>query len=153
MFSIKDRQRNDYKRQSGERCLTQLCHFLTTCIFYKVFTAGRFAYTPKQISVFTGKRCHFHSSRGVIFTRSYLLRPANIHVKNYSAIARRKNIPFYPARTGMNFSASEALIQISQPANLPRFFFQLAQILPEERVICRAAPLGIASPADILRRA
>ena len=67
-------------------------------------TAGRFAYTPKQFSVFTGKRCHFHSSRGVIFTRSYLLRPANIHVKNYSAIARRKNIPFYPARTGINFS-------------------------------------------------
>ena len=43
----------------------------------------------------------------------------------------------------MNFSASEALIQISQPANLPRFFFfQLAQILPEEQVFCRAAPLG-----------
>ena len=40
------------------------------------------------------------------------------------------------------FSASEALIQISQPANLPRFFFQLAQILPEERVFCRAAPSG-----------
>ena len=48
---------------------------------------------------------------------------SNIHIKNYSAIARRKNIPFYPARTGMNFSASEALIQISQPANLRRFFF------------------------------
>ena len=40
------------------------------------------------------------------------------------------------------FSANEALIQISQSANLPRFFFQLAQILPEERVFCRAAPLG-----------
>ena len=25
-------------------------------------------------------------------------------LKNYSAIARRKNIPFYPARTGINFS-------------------------------------------------
>ena len=29
---------------------------------------------------------------------------SNIHIKNYSAIARRKNIPFYPARTGINFS-------------------------------------------------
>ena len=37
-------------------------------------TAGRFAYTLKQFSVFTGKRCHFYSSRGVIFTPTYLLR-------------------------------------------------------------------------------
>ena len=29
---------------------------------------------------------------------------SNIHIKNYSAIARRKNIPFYPARTGINLS-------------------------------------------------
>ena len=108
-------------------------------------TAGRFAYTPKQFSVFTGKRCHFHSSRGVIFTRSYLLRPANIHVKNYSAIARRKNIPFYPARTGINFSYFQlARRSFRFPSQLTSqfFFFQLAQILPEERVFCRAAPSG-----------
>ena len=62
------------RKQSGEWCLTQPCHFLTTCIFYKAFTAGRFADAPKQISVCTGKSCHFDSSRGVIFTRTYLLR-------------------------------------------------------------------------------
>ena len=125
--------------------MTQLFHFLTTCIFYKVFTAGGFAYTPKQISVFKGKRCHFHSSRGVIFTRSYLLRPANIHVKNYSAIARRKNIPFYPARTGINFSYFQlARRSFRFPSQLISqcFFFQLAQILPVERVFCRAASSG-----------
>ena len=29
---------------------------------------------------------------------------SNMHIKNYCAIARRKTIPFYPARTGINFS-------------------------------------------------
>ena len=38
--------------------LTQLCHFLTTCIFFKVLTAGRFAYTPKP----------FLQAKGVIST-------------------------------------------------------------------------------------
>ena len=34
-----------------------------------------------------------------------LASPAlKIHIKNYSAIARRENNPFYPARTGINFS-------------------------------------------------
>ena len=114
-------------------------------VHYNVFTAGRFAYTPKQISVFTGKRCHFPSSRGVIFTRSYLLRPANIHVKNYSAIARRKNKPFYPARTGINFSYFQlARRSFRFPSQLTSqcFSFQLAQTLPDERVFCRAAPSG-----------
>ena len=49
------------------------------------------------------------------------------------------------------FSASEALIQISQPANWPMFFFfQLAQILPVERVFCRAASSG--TPDNICLR-
>ena len=71
--------------------------------------------------------------------------------KNYSAIARRKNIPFYPARTGMNFSYFQlARRSFRFPSQLicQGFFFQLAQILPEERVFCRAAPLG--TPADYL---
>ena len=60
-------------------------------------------------------------------------------------IARRKNIPFYPARTGMNFSYFQlARRSFRFPSQLISqcFFFQLAQILPEERVFCRAAPLG-----------
>ena len=70
---------------------------------------------------------------------------SNIHIKNYSAIARRKNIPFYPARTGMNFSYFQlARRSFRFPSQLISqcFFFQLAQILPEEQVFCRAAPLG-----------
>ena len=70
---------------------------------------------------------------------------SNIHVKNYSAIARRKNIPFYLARTGINISYFQlARRSFRFPSQLISqcFFFQLAQILPEERVFCRAAPLG-----------
>ena len=70
---------------------------------------------------------------------------SNIHIKNYSAIARRKNIPFYPARTGINFSYFQlARRSFRFPSQLTSqfFFFQLAQILPEERVFCRAAPSG-----------
>ena len=76
---------------------------------------------------------------------------SNIHIKNYSAIARRKNIPFYPARTGINFSYFQlARRSFRFPSQLicQGFFFQLAQILPEERVFCRAAPLG--TPVDVL---
>ena len=142
MFSIKDRQRNDYK-QSGERCLTQLCHFLTTCIFYKVFTAGRFAYTKFPFSqakgVISTARVGWFPRALTCFARS------NIHIKNYSAIARRKNIPFYPARTGINFSYFQlARRSFRFPSQLTSqcFFFQLAQILPDERVFCRAAPSG-----------
>ena len=133
------------RRLSGERCLTQLCHFLTTCIFYKAFTAGRFADAPKQISVCTGKSCHFDSSRGVIFTCTYLLRSLYYMKKNYSAIARRKNIPFHPARNGINFPYFQlARRSFKFPSQLISQcnFSQLAQILYEERVFCRAAPLG-----------
>ena len=65
--------------------------------------------------------------------------------ETYSAIARRKNIPFYPARNGRNFSYFQlARLSFRFPSQLisQYFFFQLAQILPEERVFCRAAPLG-----------
>ena len=44
----------------------------------------------------------FRQLAGVIFTHTYLLRLISMK-KNYSAIARRKNIPFYPARTGISF--------------------------------------------------
>ena len=72
-------------------------------------------------------------SRGLTcFARS------NIHIKNYSAIARRKNIPFYPARTDIDFSyfqlARRSFRFPSQLTSQWFFFFQLAQILPEERV-------------------
>ena len=65
--------------------------------------------------------------------------------KNYSAIARRKNIPFYPARTGINFSYFQlARRSFRFPSQLISQcnFSQLAQILHEEGVFCRAAPLG-----------
>ena len=75
-----------------------------------------------------------------------LASPAlKIHIKNYSAIARRENNPFYPARTGINFSYFQlARRSFRFPSQLTSqiFFFQLAQILPEERVFCRAAPSG-----------
>ena len=71
---------------------------------------------------------------------------SNIHLKNYSAIARRKNIPFYPARTDINFSYFQlARRSLRFPSQLTSqwFFFQLAQILPEERgFFFRAAPSG-----------
>ena len=57
----------------------------------------------------------------------------------------RKNIPFYPARTGINFSYFQlARRSFRFPSQLISqcFFIQLAQILPEEQVFCRAAPLG-----------
>ena len=53
-------------------------------------------------------------------------------------------MPFYPARTDMNFSYFQlARRSFRFPSQLicQGFFFQLAQILPEERVFCRAAPL------------
>ena len=133
MFSIKDRQRNDYKRQSGERCLTQLCHFLTTCIFYKAFTTGRFADTPKTNFRLYWQKVLFRQLAWGDFHARLLdsnvleknfrlywqkvlfrqlawgdfharLLDSNVLEKNYSAIAWRKNImPFYPARTGINF--------------------------------------------------
>ena len=68
-----------------------------------------------------------------------------IFKKNYSAIASKKNIPFYPARTGINFLHFQlARCSFRFPSQLisQSFCSQLAQILPEERVFCRAAPLG-----------
>ena len=64
--------------------------------------------------------------------------------ENYSVIARRKNIPFYAARTGINFSYFQpARLSFRFPSQLisQSFFFRLAQILPVERVFCRASPL------------
>ena len=65
--------------------------------------------------------------------------------KKFSAIARRKNIPFYPARNGINFPYFQlAKRSFKFPSQLisQYNFSQLAQILYEERVFCRAAPLG-----------
>ena len=65
--------------------------------------------------------------------------------KKFSAIARRKNIPFYPARNGINFPYFQlARRSFKFPSQLisQYNFSQLAQILYEERVFCRAAPLG-----------
>ena len=97
----------------------------------------------------------FSQEKGVIsaarvglFSRALMLicfARSNIHIKNYSAIARRKYIPFYPARTGKNFSYFQlARRSFRFPSQLISqcFFFQLAQNLPEERVFCRAAPSG-----------
>ena len=101
VFSIKDRQWNDWK-QTGERCLTQLCHFLTTCIFYKAFKTGRFADTPKTNFRLYWQKVLFRQLAWGDF-HAHLL-DSNVLEKNYSAIAWRKNImPFYPARTGINF--------------------------------------------------
>ena len=71
-------------------------------------------------------------SSGLIISSALTCFPRfTIHEKNYCAIARRKSIPFYLARTSINFPNS-------QPANYSQCSIsQLAQILPEERVFCR----------------
>jgi len=53
---------------------------------------------PQAKGVISTARMGWFSRAVTCFARS------NIHIKNYSAIARRKNIPFYPARTGIIFS-------------------------------------------------
>ena len=67
--------------------------------------------------------------------------------KNYSANTSRKNIPFYPARTGINFPYFQLAtlrsfrfpsLQLISQCN----FSQLALKLYGERVNCRAAPLS-----------
>ena len=55
---------------------------------------------------------------------------------------------FYPARTGINFPYFQLAVRSFRfPSQLisQYFTFQLAQILPEERVFCRAATLGTPS--------
>ena len=81
----------------------------------------------------------FDSSRGVIFTHTYLLRSLWYPwKKNFSAIARRKkNIPFYPARTGINFphfQLARRSFRFSSQLISQCNFSQLAQIRHEERV-------------------
>ena len=89
---------------------------------------------------------HFDSSRGVIFKHTYLLRLISMKKKkNYSAIARRKNIPFYLARTGISFPHFQLARRYFRfPSKLITQcnFSQLAQIRHEQQVFCQAAPLG-----------
>ena len=114
-------------------------------------------YSQQEVLLTHPNKFPFSQAKGVIstsrmgwFSRALTCFPAcfarsNIHIKNYSAIARRKNIPFYPARTGINFSYFQlARRSFRFPSQLISqcFFFQLAQILPDERVFCRAAPSG-----------
>ena len=65
--------------------------------------------------------------------------------KNTVRLPGEKNIPFYPARNGINFPYFQlARRSFKFPSQLINQcnFSQLAQILYEERVFCRAAPLG-----------
>ena len=60
-----------------------------------------------------------------------------------SAVCSRKNIPFHPARNGINFPYFQlARRSFKFPNQLISQcnFSQLAQILYEERLFCRAAP-------------
>ena len=91
--------------------------FQSKCIFYKhshqdVLLA--FIDTPKQISVFTGKRCNFQSSRWVIFTRTYLLRTLYYPWKKIQGDCQEKNLPFLISsedrRKFSIFLASDSLI-------------------------------------------
>ena len=86
----------------------------------------------------------FRQLAGVIFTHTYLLRLISMK-KNYSAIARRKNIPFYPARTGISFPHFQLARRYFRfPSKLITQcnFSQPAQIRHEQQVFCQAAPLG-----------
>ena len=69
-------------------------------------------YSQQDVLLTHPNKFPFSQAKGVISTARVGWFPraltcfarSNIHIKNYSAIARRKNIPFYPARTGINFS-------------------------------------------------
>ena len=79
--------------------------------------------------------------------QAHLLASTDIHEKkkNYSAIARRKNIPFYLARTGISFPHFQLARRYFRfPSKLITQcnFSQLAQIRHEQQVFCQAAPLG-----------
>lgn len=109
-FSIKDRQLNDYKQSetffwqsAGERCLTQLCDVISQCISYKhsqqdVLSA--FIDTLKQISVFTGKRCNFQSSRKVISRALTCFVRYTIHEKKIQCDCQEKNLAFFNIQPG-----------------------------------------------------
>ena len=84
------------------------------------------------------------TARGGDF-HAHLLASTDIHEKNYSAIARRKNIPFYPARTGISFPHFQLARRYFRfPSKLITQcnFSQPAQIRHEQQVFCQAAPLG-----------
>ena len=97
-------------------------------------------YSQQDVLLTHPNKFPFSQAKGVIstarvgwFSRALTcFARSNIHIKNYSAIARRKNIPFYPARTGINFSYFQlARRSFRFPNQLISqcFFFQLAQIL------------------------
>ena len=68
--------------------------------------------------------------------------------KNTVRLQGEKFYLFYPARTGINFPYFQlAGRSFRFPCQLisQSFISQLTQILPDERVFCRAAPLGTSS--------
>ena len=130
------------------------------CVIFSLRVSFK-RYSQQEVLLTHPNKFPFSQAKGVIstsrmgwFSRALICFPAcfarsNIHIKNYCAIARRKNILFYPARTGINFSYFQlARRSFRFPSQLISqcFFFQLAQIMHEERVFCPAAPLG--TPVD-----
>ena len=100
-FSIKDRQRNDYKQSktffwqsAGERCLTQLCDVFTQSVSFTSIQTRTFG----LLLLTHPNKFPFLLAKGVIskalvgwFSRALTcFARYTIHEKKYSAIARRK---------------------------------------------------------------
>ena len=80
-------------------------HFSQNWLYDVVNASKVLLRQPMLIFKFLGKKNPLFTARVGWFSRALTcFARSNIHIKNYSAIARRKNIPFYPARTGINFS-------------------------------------------------
>ena len=110
-------------------------------------------YSQQDVLLTHPNKFPFSQAKGVIstarvgwFSRALTcFARSNIHIKNYSAIARRKNIPFYPARTGISFPHFQLARRYFRfPSKLITQcnFSQPAQIRHEQQVFCQAAPLG-----------
>ena len=115
--------------------LLQGIHSRTFCLH----TQTNFRFHRQKVSFPQLAWGDFHAHLITCFARS------NIHIKNYSAIARRKNIPFYPARTGISFPHFQLARRYFRfPSKLITQcnFSQPAQIRHEQQVFCQAAPLG-----------
>ena len=124
-------------------------HFSQNWLYDVVNASKVLLRQPMLIFKFLGKKNPLFTARVGWFSRALTcFARSNIHIKKYSTIARRENIPFYPAKTGINFSYFQlARRSFRFPSQLISqcFFFQLAvlaQILPEEQVFRRAAPSG-----------
>jgi len=102
---------------------------------------------PNKFPFVLAKAVIFDGSRGVIFTRTFTLTVR---------LPGEKIIPLYPARNGINFPYFQlARRSFKFPSQLINQcnFSQLAQILYEERLFCRAAPLGTPEQTNIQEQA